>query len=257
MPDTLPSVNPVPVFQTTASSSVNHIEEDSPLIEKQKPKVLQKLKKTSEPKKTTVEDEKEFSSEAHCLDSMVPDDITFGDEDLDDVPDGAVSIQQAFADEELIAEFKEEKKAAEKANRPEGIDLFLPGWGSWGGPGIKPSKRKRQRFFIKASEPPPKKNTLGNVIINEDKDKKAAGHQVSNLPFPFSNIHQFESYIRQPIGHTWNPQSSFQNLVAPKVVTKSGKIIDPIDVEDVVLEKRTKQPAVKKFKKKVHEIKAF
>lgn len=47
-----------------------------------------------------------FSSEASCLNSMVPDDITFGDEDLDEKYEDRITINQAFADEELIAEFQ-------------------------------------------------------------------------------------------------------------------------------------------------------
>ena len=78
------------------------------------------------------------------------------------------------------------------------------------------------------------------------------------MPFPFSNVKQFESYIRQPVGNTWNPQSSFQNLIAPKVISKMGKIIDPIDPDDVVLENKTESiPTVKKKKKKTEELKPF
>ncbi|XP_054724571.1 U3 small nucleolar RNA-associated protein 14 homolog A-like [Uloborus diversus] len=216
-------------------------------------------KQPKKAKSIVLEDDMDFSSEVTCLNSLVPDDITFGDEDLDDTTEERITIQQAFADEDFISEFKEDKRSAERANKPETINLFLPGWGSWGGPGIKASRRKKQRFLIKPVELPSKKNTLGNVIINEDKDAKAAAHQVSHLPFPFTNVHQFESYIRQPIGNTWNPQSSFQNLVAPKVITKMGKIIDPIDAEDVILETKTKQTKVKKGKRnlKQNQLTAF
>lgn len=81
--------------------------------------------------------------------------------------------------------------------------------------------------------------------------------QVSHLPFPFTNVHQFQSIIRQPVGPTWNPQSSFQNLTAPKVITKMGKIIDPIDSEDVVLEKEDPSLPLKKKKRRIQELKAF
>ncbi|GIY60627.1 u3 small nucleolar RNA-associated protein 14 homolog B [Caerostris extrusa] len=143
----------------------------------------------------------------------------------------------------------EEKRAAED-KRPKGLNLFLPGWGSWVGKGIKQSKSKKRRFLIKLpEEPAPKKNTLGNVIINEDGDKKASAYQVKQLPFPFSNVTQFERHIQQPVSHTWVPPSSLRNLTAPKTVTKAGKIIEPIDAEDVVLEKTTKKPRQQKKKK--------
>lgn len=244
----------------TAISNVTNFVKSQIHTERKKEtrKETQESKASTKPVKiTSIEDDMAFSSEVSCLNSLIPDDITFGDEDLDDKDDDKITINQAFADEDLIAEFQEEKKAADRANRPQGINLFLPGWGSWGGPSIKNSKRKRRRFFIKPLEEQTKKNTLGNVILNEEKDKKASEHQVSHLPFPFSNVKQFESYIRQPVGHTWNPQSSFQNLIAPKVITKMGKIIEPIDSEDVAFENKTKADVVKKRKKGTKEIKPF
>lgn len=56
--------------------------------------------------KSTIEDDMTFSSEAVCLNSLIPDDITFGDEDLDDQDEGKITIEQAFADEEFISEFQ-------------------------------------------------------------------------------------------------------------------------------------------------------
>lgn len=41
------------------------------------------------------------------------------------------------------------------------------------------SKRKRKRFLIKAPPAPPRKDAnRGDVIINEEKDKKIKEHQV-------------------------------------------------------------------------------
>ncbi|CAL1299900.1 unnamed protein product [Larinioides sclopetarius] len=209
-----------------------------------------------------------FITKASNLDSYNPSGISIGDafdeiendDDENNEKSGGMDISEALADEEIIEEFKEDKRAAEEASRPKGIDLFLPGWGSWAGAGIKVSKKRRRRFFIPPpEEPAPKKSTLGNVIMNEDRDKKAAVHQVNTLPFPFSNINQFESYIRQPVGHTWNPPSSFRSLTEPRVVTKAGKVIEPIDPEDVVLDNTTKKEPQKKKRRKnaTHEIKAF
>lgn len=43
---------------------------------------------------------------------------------------------------------REEKKAVDRAHRSQGIDLFLPGWGTWGGPSVKNSRKKRRRYFF-------------------------------------------------------------------------------------------------------------
>ena len=55
---------------------------------------------------------------------------------------------------------------------------FSPGWGVWGGEGVKPPK-KRSRV-IKPAEPEKQRKDAGlkHVIISEERDKKAAKHQV-------------------------------------------------------------------------------
>ncbi|GFY50514.1 u3 small nucleolar RNA-associated protein 14 homolog A [Trichonephila inaurata madagascariensis] len=193
----------------------------------------------------------DFISKATVLDSCKPSSVSIGDH-LDEVEndedsmdeeesEGIKNVSEAFADEDIIAEFREDKKVAEDAKLPKELDLFLPGWGTWGGKGVKLNDKIRQRYVIKPPEEPAvKKRNFEHVIINEDKDKKASKHQVNVLPFPFTNVEQYESYIRQPIGYNWNPQSSFKNLIAPKVVTKPGQIIEPIDAEDFLLNKQQK-----------------
>ncbi|PNI45591.1 UTP14A isoform 1 [Pan troglodytes] len=143
-------------------------------------------------------------------------------------------IKEAFAGDDVIRDFLKEKREAVEASKPKDVDLTLPGWGEWGGVGLKPSAKKRRRFLIKAPEGPPRKDkNLPNVIINEKRNIHAAAHQVQVLPFPFTHHWQFERTIQTPIGSTWNTQRAFQKLTTPKVVTKPGHIINPIKAEDV------------------------
>ena len=51
---------------------------------------------------------------------------------------------------------------------------------------------------------------------------------MSELPFPYKNIHQFEATVRQPIGKTWNPETAYRKMIQPKISTARGTIIDPI-----------------------------
>ena len=44
----------------------------------------------------------------------------------------------------------------------------------------------------------------------------------------------FENKIAQPIGRTWNPDSKFRKLIMPKVKTKIGTLIEPIDKDDLI-----------------------
>uniref|UniRef100_A0A673MW84 U3 small nucleolar RNA-associated protein 14 homolog A-like n=1 Tax=Sinocyclocheilus rhinocerous TaxID=307959 RepID=A0A673MW84_9TELE len=158
-------------------------------------------------------------------------------------------IKEAFAGDDVISDFIKDKSKLEAAGRPEVVDLTLPGWGEWGGVGLKPSRWKRKRFRIKTAPPPPRQDQkLPDVIISENRNASVASHQVSQLPFPFQNTAQFESSIRTPIGPTWNTQSVVKNMTKPKVITKMGAIIEPMVKEDFIKNKTTtpggKGPAI-------------
>ncbi|XP_074662422.1 U3 small nucleolar RNA-associated protein 14 homolog A-like [Tubulanus polymorphus] len=142
-----------------------------------------------------------------------------------------MTIAEAFADDDILDEFESEKREEEDADKPKDIDLSLPGWGVWGGEGVRPvSNRRKNRFVIKAAPTAPRKDrNLGNVIICERKDKTIQKHQVSSLPHPFSSVSQYESTIQAPLGNTWNTATSFKQLTKPKVVTRLGTIIEPMD----------------------------
>ncbi|NWU45313.1 UT14A protein, partial [Hylia prasina] len=143
-------------------------------------------------------------------------------------------ITEAFAGDDVVADFRREKRKAEEAAKPQPVSLVLPGWGEWGGTGLKPSARKIKRFLIKPPPTPPRKDQhLPHVIMSEKRNIHAAAHQVSELPFPFERHQQFEQSMRTPVGQTWNTQRAFQKLTAPRVITRTGHIIQPISAEDV------------------------
>ncbi|NWU32027.1 UT14A protein, partial [Dyaphorophyia castanea] len=143
-------------------------------------------------------------------------------------------ISEAFAGDDVVADFRREKRKAEEAAKPQPVNLVLPGWGEWGGTGLKPSARKVKRFLIKPPPAPPRKDEhLPHVIMSEKPNVHAAAHQVRELPFPFERHQQFEQSMRTPLGPTWNTQRAFQKLTAPRVITRIGHIIQPISAEDV------------------------
>jgi hypothetical protein len=67
------------------------------------------------------------------------------------------------------------------------------------------------------------------------------------LPHQFKNVHDFEEKISQPIGRTWNSDEKFKKLTLPKVKTRLGAIIEPIDKDDMV--KKTTTPNKKNKQK--------
>jgi len=144
-------------------------------------------------------------------------------------------IAEAFADDDVVESFKAEKAALIEAKKPKDIDLTLPGWGEWGGGGAVPSKRKRKRFTVKA---PPvhkrKDENSGHLILNTEKDDKLRTHQVSNVPFPFTSVSDYEASIRAPVGSTFIPRTAHLKMVKPRVMTKAGAVIEPMDREQLV-----------------------
>ena len=56
-----------------------------------------------------------------------------------------MNIQEAFADDDVLAEFEKEKTDMIERDRPKAIDLSLPGWGEWAGSGVQVNKRKKRK----------------------------------------------------------------------------------------------------------------
>lgn len=142
-----------------------------------------------------------------------------------------LTIAEAFEDDDIVAEFKREKDDEAKKNGPQEIDLSLPGWGSWGGAGIDPSKQKTKRKMILKFPAPEKRriDNQGNVVIIENRDEALRKHLVSNLPFPFTSVDDYEQSIRVPIGKDFVPETAHRLLIKPAVRTKSGTIIEPMN----------------------------
>ncbi|XP_074049370.1 U3 small nucleolar RNA-associated protein 14 homolog C-like [Macrotis lagotis] len=136
-------------------------------------------------------------------------------------------IKEAFAGDDIIADFLKEKQEAKEVSKA--MTLSLPGWGVWGGPGLEMRTSKKCRFLIKSPDGPPRKDkSLPDVIIHEKRNIQAAAHKVNILPFPFSHHLQFERTVQTPVGSTWNTPRAFQEMTAPRVVVKQGYIIEPI-----------------------------
>ena len=180
------------------------------------------------------------------------------DDDDDDTEQHRLTLAEAFASDDVVAEFEATKRAQEAEERPKDVVTALPGWGQWGGAGLEMTKRKLKKNTLKA---PKLKRLDGNkrhVIIREDAaDAKMADHKLAKVPRMFTNAETYEAYIRQPVGKTWNPETTFQQLTKPKVVTKRGQIIDPLP-EDTIAEREEQRQheTVVKLKKKQEKRKA-
>uniref|UniRef100_A0A8D8UWS9 U3 small nucleolar RNA-associated protein 14 homolog A n=1 Tax=Cacopsylla melanoneura TaxID=428564 RepID=A0A8D8UWS9_9HEMI len=150
-----------------------------------------------------------------------------------------MTIEEAFADDDVVQEFKQDKEAEGKKTNTGDIDLTLPGWGDWGGAGIskKVSKRKKRRFIIKGVKLPRKDETKPIVIINEDTAPDLKKHLVDGVPHPFTSVKEYEASLRTPLGREWVPELAHRTLTQPAIRTKLGAVIQPIDYESVTQSK--------------------
>lgn len=186
-------------------------------------------------------------------DLHVPLEPTMEDgEDAEEQPDQRRIIREAFAGDDVVSDFLKDKKTQEDATKPKVVDLTLPGWGEWGGKGLKPSRAKRRRFRTKAAAPPPPRRDLNltGIIISEKRNAAVGLHQVNSLPFPFENHTQFESTIRTPLGRTWNTERTVKKITKPRVVTRLGAIIPPIAREELLKDRQ--QAGAADIKKRKH-----
>ena len=97
-------------------------------------------------------------------------------------------VRQAFAGDEVVAEFEKEKLKTIRDEEEKVIDNTLPGWGSWTGSGISKKEQKcnKGRFLTKEAgirEEHRKDARLARVIMNEKRVKK-----VEVVIRPYSNL---------------------------------------------------------------------
>lgn len=189
-------------------------------------------------RKRGIEITKVLTKDSDCI--QVPLIPTVQDtEDTDEKMNQRCLIKEAFAGDDVVSDFLRDKKKQENDGKPKVVDLTLPGWGEWGGIGLKPSRNKRRRFRIKPAPPPPRKDQhLPTVIISEKRNSSISSLQVNSLPFPFETHLQFESTIRTPMGRTWNTERTIKKLTKPKVVTRLGAIIEPMAQEEMMKDQK-------------------
>lgn len=62
--------------------------------------------------------------------------------------------------------------------------------------------------------------------------------QVTELPYPFKSVKDFEASLRAPVGRQFVPEVVHKKLTAPPIVTKMGTVIQPM-TEDELLHYKT------------------
>jgi len=87
-------------------------------------------------------------------------------------------VKRAFAGDEVVQEFEQEKLDTIEDEGDKVVDNTLPGWGSWAGEGVSKKQQKRQKrnlTTIEGVKPEQRKDAkLSKVIINEKRQKKVS-----------------------------------------------------------------------------------
>lgn len=141
-------------------------------------------------------------------------------------------VQQAFADDRaMMEEFEKEKKRIIKEDASKKIDISLPGWGEWSGHGIDERTRKIIKIEKGIVEPKDRKDAkISHVIMYEGKIKAHQRYKLDKIPHPFETKEQYEATQRMPIGKEWQSISTFKSQIQPRIQTKPGCIISPVQL---------------------------
>lgn len=140
-------------------------------------------------------------------------------------------VALAFAGDNVVQEFEEVKRREVASDAPREVDTTIPGWGSWGGTGLRKVPPKPQRIKQIAGIDPTTRADYNkkHIIVSEKRDKKAGKYLVKDLPFPFTSKAQFERSMERPLGAEWNTRVGFQKGTLPRVMKKPGVIINPLE----------------------------
>lgn len=180
------------------------------------------------------------------LRTALPDtegDFDESDEEADRADAKRLTIAEAFEDDDIVADFAQERDDEQRKDEPKDINLTLPGWGSWAGSGISKHKKAKKLILKFPKVEQRNEENKGHVIIVDAQNKKLREHQVSHLPFPFTSVKDYEASIRAPIGRDFVPALAHQLLTKPAITTKLGAIIEPMTNE--ILVKRPVTPVSK------------
>ncbi|OQE39244.1 hypothetical protein PENCOP_c007G05394 [Penicillium coprophilum] len=140
-------------------------------------------------------------------------------------------VKRAFAGDEVVQEFEQEKMDTIEDEGDKVVDNTLEGWGSWAGEGVSKRQKKKQKrdlTTVAGVKPGQRKDAkLDRVIINQKRVQKNKKYMASQLPHEFETKQQYERSLRLPLGPEWSTKESFQSGTKPRVMIKQG-IIKPM-----------------------------
>lgn len=237
------TTNPPPSEKTKPRSALQGARQpEAPPAEKPKPRSALKGARQAEASRQSVQPPKQPSNPAvptTANNSNSDDDSSSSSDDSDDTTNlpfvlrNQDLVRKAFAGDDVVAAFAQEKRATIDDEGEKITNATLPGWGSWTGPGIGKKAQRRNnkgRMLTKvvpgavAAGKKRQDAQLDRVIINEKRVRKNAKYLASSLPHPFETREQYERSLRLPVGPEWTTKETFQGMTKPRVMVKQGVI---------------------------------
>lgn len=133
-------------------------------------------------------------------------------------------LSEAFADDDVVGDFQRAKEQTVQEEQPKDVDTYLPGWGGWTGPGVASNEHKRQKFVKKAKKIIRMDEALNHVIISERANDSIRALQPKDLPRGHTT-----KVLSKPVTASFANQSSFRDSIRPRITTKLGARIEPIN----------------------------
>ena len=154
-------------------------------------------------------------------------------------------VRQAFATQshkDAEDDFAREKERTEIEEDPTlkkstKDDKTVSGWGSWTGEGAPPPPPRRSKGLPPHLQPPEKRlpkraradAKKPNVIISEKRAKKTAdAFMLSEIPYPYTSREDYERAMLGGLGPEYNTLQSFKSMTRPEILTRTGKMIQPL-----------------------------
>lgn len=151
------------------------------------------------------------------------------------------------SDPSLRSQFVKEKDEVVNEETPKDIDVFLPGWNSWTGPGLE-AKDEQLRKGKLVTAPKVEREDSGkpHLLVRRRLNTEFKQHLIKSIPFPYNTPEQFEAFIAQPISREWLTEAAHRELIRPKITIQSGRIIRPLSrsaalLRDKDVERLTKE----------------
>lgn len=140
-------------------------------------------------------------------------------------------VRATFVEGTQAEDFDEEKEEKQREEEEKNRPVQMLGWGSWTGAGVKARPAPKIKPKAKAesgsrySTPKPAHVTHyeGDAAV-----KAQAKYFVDKVPYPFKNPQQYDQEMRMPTGPEWNTLSGHLQRVKPKIFTKLGVIVPPL-----------------------------